>query len=77
MIGGSFDSVTESAAQDVLCSLDQIHLVAIPANGGAPTGKDFGLDTNAATTWAAEQNVRERNVYWTVNRCTDGINGWV
>lgn len=74
MTGDSFDSTTESAAQDLLRSLNQIHLVAIPADGGAPTSKDFGMDINAATAWAAEQNPRERNVYWTVNRCTDGFN---
>lgn len=74
MIGDSFDSTTESAAKGLLRSLDQIHLVAIPADGGAPTGKDFGMDANAATKWATAQNVRKRNVYWTVNRCTDGVN---
>ncbi|NTZ43618.1 AAA family ATPase [Altererythrobacter sp. SALINAS58] len=44
-----------------------IHLAAIPADGGPPSGKYFGDDIGAATTFALERNVAGENVYFTPN----------
>jgi len=49
-----------------------IHLCSIPQEGGAPSGKWFGSDAEAAADWAVRENAANRNVYWTVNRARSG-----
>lgn len=48
---------------------DQIHLVAICAEGGGGiVGRDFGSDIEAAIEWAQARNSSEMGVYYSVNR---------
>lgn len=56
--------------RDIVVS--DIHLCSIPQEGGAPSGKWFGSDAEAAADWAVRENVANRNVYWTVNRTRSG-----
>lgn len=49
-----------------------IHLCSIPQERGAPSGKWFGSDAEAAADWAVRENAANRNVYWTVNRARSG-----
>lgn len=61
----------------LLASLDQIHLVAIPAIVGTNTpvkGREFGTDIAAAVSWALERNDEGFNIYWTVNAVGPGLN---
>lgn len=55
------------AAEEFLADLDQIHLAAIPQEGGAITCHLFE-DVAKAVGWAAECNVTGQNIYWTVNQ---------
>lgn len=52
---------------------DYIHLVAITPDGPI-TGRYFGADAAAAGEWAAHENAAGRNIYWTVNLVTPGLN---
>jgi AAA domain/RepB DNA-primase from phage plasmid len=62
------------AARAFLANLDQIHLCAIPAKGGAVIGFDFGVDSDAAIAWAGQQNAAGAGIYWTVNGVSPGCN---
>lgn len=53
---------------------DAIHLASLAAEGGAPECKFFGGDARGAAAWAASQNERGRNIYWTVNGVRPGLN---
>lgn len=53
---------------------DQIHLVAIPPEGGAARGHDFSTDIDAAAVWVREQNAEGNNIYFTVNEVRPGVN---
>jgi hypothetical protein len=62
------------AARSFLSKLDQIHLCAIPAKGGAVIGFDFALNCDAAIGWAELQNAAGAGIYWTVNGVSPGCN---
>lgn len=49
-----------------------IHLAAITPDGPI-SGKYFGSDVEAATSWAVAQNTNGRGVYYTGNRCHSGV----
>ncbi len=49
-----------------------IHLSAITPDGPI-SGKYFGSDVEAATSWAVAQNTNGRGIYYTVNRCHAGV----
>jgi hypothetical protein len=51
-----------------------IHLVSILPDGGTTTGRWFGEDIDAATSWAKSENGYGKGVYWTVNVCRPGLN---
>jgi len=51
---------------------DYIHLVAITPDGPI-AGRYFGSDAAAASEWAARENAAGRNLYWTVNMVTPGL----
>lgn len=57
-----------------LANAQQVHLVAITANGLDVHGRDFGIDVEAALAWAGARNTGGGNVYWTVNRTRPGLN---
>jgi AAA domain/RepB DNA-primase from phage plasmid len=61
-------------ARAFLANLDQIHLCAIPAKGGAVIGFDFGVDSDVAIAWAEQQNAAGAGIYWTVNGVNPGCN---
>ena len=64
-------AVVRSFLEDAIS--DQIHLVAILPDG--PTaGRDFGTDIEAALAWATSANGSGKNVYWTVNSVSQGVN---
>jgi hypothetical protein len=52
---------------------DGLHLCSIVPDGRC-LGRWFGEDVTAATEWAAAENERQRNVYWTVNLAVAGCN---
>lgn len=62
--------------RDYLATTGGIHLVSIlPDSGGdGVTGRHFGTDYEAAATWALDQNAQQRNIYWTANVVTPGLN---
>jgi putative DNA primase/helicase len=62
------------AAAAFLRGLVQIHLTAIPADGGAVRSRDFGTDVAAACAWAAVRNAKSCGIYWTVNLVRPGLN---
>lgn len=62
--------VIENFLSDVVQT--DIHLAAIKPDG-AISGKYFGSDVEAATSWAVAQNTNGRGVYYTGNRCHSGV----
>lgn len=48
-----------------------IHLAAI--TNGAPIGRWFGDDVEAASAWALDRNADGANIYWTANVCGAGV----
>ena len=52
---------------------DHVHLCSIVPDGRC-TGRWFGNDLLAATSWAVTESEAGRNVYWTVNRVTESCN---
>lgn len=54
----------------IIC--DAIHLAAVVPDGPL-SGRYFGDDCDAAVDWAIERNRQGKNLYWTVNRCHDGV----
>jgi len=67
-------SAIESFLAQSICYA--IHLVAITPDRDdlVPNGRWFGDDAHAAAQWAEYENMRGRNVYWTVNVCREGLN---
>jgi hypothetical protein len=53
---------------------DAIHLVSIEPDGPGIDGRYFGEDAAEAAKWAIAENLRRRNVYWTVNVIRPGCN---
>ena len=51
-----------------------VHLCSIVPDGGSCTGRWFGTDLQAATSWALSESEAGRNVYWTVNRVAENCN---
>ena len=51
-----------------------VHLCSIVLDGGRCTGRWFGTDLPAATSWAVAESEAGRNVYWTVNRVAENCN---
>ena len=65
--------------RDYLAPSGSIHCVAITPDAPAEdlnkvAGRYFGVDAQAAADWCAAQNSGGRNVYWTVNITTPGLN---
>lgn len=54
---------------------ESIHLVAIVPDTGDVRGRWFGSQATDAAGWAATQNRRGANVYWTVNVTRTGFTG--
>ena len=44
----------------------------VPA--GPTKGVDFGTDVDSAYAWAEQQSSKGKNIYWTVNRVSPGVN---
>src|SRR5690606_30133952 len=61
----SWHSAATSSARTFTCARSL-------KKGGAPSGKWFGSDAEAAADWAVRENAANRNVYWTVNRARSG-----
>lgn len=58
---------------ELAAELGQIHLVAIHPTRDEISGRDFGLDVDAAESWAINQNRAGRGVYWSPNRIAPGV----
>lgn len=68
--------MTDNFIRDYIRS--SIHLVSILPDAfepeHAPRGRWFGEDWQAATQWATAENAAGRNVYWTLNLVSPGLN---
>ncbi len=68
--------MTDNFIRDYIRS--SIHIVSILPDAfepeHAPRGKWFGDDWQGATDWAAAENAAGRNVYWTLNFVSPGLN---
>lgn len=58
---------------EMAAEFGQIHLVAIHPSREEISGRDFGLDVDAAESWAINQNRAGRGIYWSPNRIAPGV----
>lgn len=58
---------------EMAAELGQIHLVAIHPSREEISGRDFGLDVDAAESWAINQNRAGRGIYWSPNSIAPGV----